>query len=121
MDKFTEKCIDKRIDILVKEYNFNNRNGKHEIECPCYKTGPCHDIKDLNCFFCYCPGYNTDFLEGACNFGNPQGNGFYFERLGHEVSDEIWDCSDCTWPHKEKNVREYLRKFFKGKLDDEKV
>ena len=43
---------------------------------------PCHDLKDINCLFCFCPLY---FLE--CN------GHFSFTK------DKIKDCSNCNIPH----------------------
>lgn len=111
-----EKYIEKRIDIILREFNYEKRKLEHPEECPGYISNPCHEIKELNCFFCYCPYYDNKNSEGGCKINNPMGKGYWFERKGHKESEKIWDCSFCTYPHEEKNIREILRKLFKGEL-----
>ncbi len=118
MDELTKKCIEKRIDIILKEFDFEKRRKEYPEECPCNGIGPCHNIEDLNCFFCYCPAYDLSKPEGGCKIGNPQGKGKWFERLGHEVSDRIWDCGECTYPHQKKIIRKYLWRLFTGQFED---
>lgn len=116
MDELTKKSIDIRIRIIIEEYNFENRKKTHPDECPCNSLGPCHPIDELNCFFCYCPWYDSKILEGGCNIENPLGKGKWFYRI-HSTSDRIWDCSECTYPHEEKTVRKVLQKLFEGRLN----
>ncbi len=52
-------------------------------ECEYY---PCHDTKEINCLFCFCPLYKMD-----CG-GN-------FVMLDGENGEKIKDCSKCTIPH----------------------
>ena len=52
-------------------------------ECEYY---PCHEAKEINCLFCFCPLYNMD-----CG-GN-------FEMIDGENGEKIKDCSNCTIPH----------------------
>jgi len=116
MNNLTRKFIEERIDILLKEFAFDNRKKKYSKECPCYDMQPCHNIKNLNCFLCYCPFYKNDSPEGGCSIENPLGKGKWFYRVGHEISNKIWDCSDCTYPHKEENIKAILLDFFGGGL-----
>ena len=117
MDDLTKRAIEARIDLIVRDFNYENRKEEHPEECPCNDSGKCHDVPDLNCFFCYCPWYNTEVPEGGCRIESPLGTGKWFYRPGHPVNDRIWDCSDCAYPHQEKVVRETLRKLFKGELN----
>ncbi|MFC1756602.1 cysteine-rich small domain-containing protein [Patescibacteria group bacterium] len=92
----------------LKEYRYENRIKKDPKACPCYKTNaPCHKIENLNCFLCYCPEYDTSKKEGGCKRNSPDGKWFYHEKL---PKGKIWDCSDCTYPHEEKNIEKYLKK-----------
>ena len=116
MDDLTKKSIQARIDLIVRDFNYENRKEEHPEECPCNSLGKCHDITDLNCLFCYCPWYNNETSEGGCRIGNPLGTGKWFNREGHPISNEVWDCSDCLYPHQEKTVRESLTKLFEGRL-----
>ena len=60
---------------------------------------PCHaGIPDdaFHCLFCYCPLYSLGRgCGGAFRYDNPRG---------------IKDCSDCTFPHDEKNYEEVVRR-----------
>ena len=83
----------------MKRYKFfENR------ECEFY---PCHDLKEINCLFCYCP-----FLCADCSdFGNPE---YFINSEGVEVK----DCSNCIYPHKRENYDEIvlrLRKLYSTK------
>jgi Zn-finger protein len=116
MDSLTKKSIEARVDIVAEEFDFKKRRYSHPDECPCNGSGPCHVIDDLNCLFCYCPGYETSKIEGGCKLGNPLGTGKWFYRKGNKISDKIWDCSDCIYPHKKEIVKEILTKLFVGEL-----
>ncbi len=117
MNDLLKKVIESRIDLIVIDFNYEKRKKEYPYECPCNSSGKCHEIEDLNCFFCYCPWYNNQSPEGGCKIDNPLGKGKWFERKGHSISDRIWDCSDCIYPHQEKTVREALRKIFNGELN----
>ena len=109
MDEKTRKFLEEHINKIVKAFSFENRS-KNSGECPCYKEGKkCHDLPSLNCFFCYCPEYNSEIVEGGCKINSPKGKWFFDERL---PKGKIWDCSDCDIPHNEETVRKYLRKLF---------
>jgi Zn-finger protein len=117
MDDLTEKCIKLRAEIIVSEFDYETRRKEHPHECPCNSSGPCHKLEELNCFFCFCPWYESEKTEGGCKAGNPLGKGHYFEREGHSTSDRIWDCSDCTYPHQKEVVKQYLIRFLSGELN----
>jgi Zn-finger protein len=117
MDNLTKICIEKRVQIILEEFNYQKRKKEHLEECPCNGSSPCHNIEDLNCFFCYCPWYDLEKLEGGCKKNNPLKKGKWFEREGHSESDRIWDCSNCTYPHEEKVIKDVLTRLFYGKLE----
>ena len=101
-----------RINLIIKEFNFNNRKQKNPNECPCYSQNkPCHKIPEekLNCFFCYCPNYDLTKEEGGCKINNPKGKWFFSDKL---PKSKIWDCSDCDIPHEEEFVKQKLKKLF---------
>jgi len=104
MHELAKKLIGKRIDILLDEWDFEERKNKHPEECVCYRGKPCHDIKELNCFFCYCPNYDLSVKEERCNINSPKGK--YF----NAPSGKILDCSDCDFPHKKENAKKILMK-----------
>jgi len=117
MNEQIKNGIRKRVEIIINEFSFENRRYEHPEECPCNHSGACHLIDDLNCFFCYCPWYETSNPEGGCKIENPLGKGKWFYRPGNEISNRIWDCSDCVYPHKEEVIRTILTKLFAGDLN----
>ena len=57
---------------------------------------PCHDLKNINCLFCYCPLYA---LKDKC------GGNFRYTDKG------IKDCTNCTLPHRRDNYDYIIGKF----------
>ena len=111
MNDLTKKTFEDKVEIILKEFSFKARRERNSKECPCYSQNkPCHalDEGELNCFFCLCPEYASEKEQGGCRIGNPEGKGRWFSRK----KGEIWDCSDCSYPHKEKNIRKYLNRLF---------
>ncbi len=98
-----KKFIEKRINQLIKDYDFEKRKKTNPDECVCYEQNKkCHNLEELNCFFCYCPNYDTSVKEGGCKINSPKGK--YIDN--HEG--KIWDCSDCDIMHNKENIRKYL-------------
>jgi Zn-finger protein len=81
------------------------RSKTHPNECPCYKTKPCHSGK-INCLLCFCPEYDLSKPEGGCLRG---GNGKWFY-TPLQPAGKIWDCSGCSYPHEEENIKKELKK-----------
>ena len=51
---------------------------------------PCHKKDELeDCTLCYCPMY-------PCQH----------PKYGKFLENGIWDCSDCSWPHKKERIDE---------------
>ena len=153
MDKLTRKWLKQRVRIVSREikktglmniekladnFKFDKRRISHPEECePFYKLGKfCHDGDniDVYCLLCSCPNYDNSVNERGCLTGNPCGKGYYYNRINIGM-EEIWDCSDCNYPHTRKEtinalslIKEYvfngddLNKFlwdlFTGKLID---
>ena len=57
---------------------------------------PCHNVKEINCLFCYCPLYLTD-----CD-----GNFKLLCKNGKTVK----DCSSCLIPHQRNNYDYIIEK-----------
>ena len=49
-------------------------------ECEYY---PCHNVKQLNCLFCFCPLYTFRECPGTYSY----------------TEQDIKDCSNCNWIH----------------------
>jgi len=61
----------------------NNYKWFENTECKYY---PCHDIKRINCKFCFCPLYHMKDCGG--NYSWIKNHGKLYK-----------DCSKCTLPH----------------------
>ncbi len=109
MNSETKKFIEQHIQRIINEFDFENQKKKFPDKCPCYKEGKCHNIKELNCFLCYCPEYDNSVKEGGCKINSSKGKWVFNEKL---AKGKIWDCSDCDYPHKKEVIEKYLRKLF---------
>ena len=98
---------------IIEQTSFKIRSKKYPYECPYYQTKKsCHpEIKDLNCFLCACPNYESSKLEGACKIQSKKGKFVYHQNL---PKGKVWDCSDCTINHSQKEVEKYLRNLIKS-------
>ncbi len=56
---------------------------------------PCHNMKDINCLFCFCPLYLIE---------NCGGN---YKMIFTDSGKQTKDCSNCCLPHK-KDGYEYV-------------
>jgi len=111
MRDLVKKTIEKRVEIILSEFSFKTRQKRNKEECSCYSQNkPCHELTPgrLNCFFCLCPEYDNSKKEGGCKIGNPEEKGKVFNYPGGTV----WDCSNCTYPHRKNNIRKYLNRIF---------
>jgi len=109
MNEKTKACIEEKVERILKEFRFSHRSKGHPEECPNYPgQKPCHNIpaEKLNCYFCLCPEYDNSREEGGCFRNDPKGKWFY------RPNGRIWDCTNCDYPHKEENIRKYLRALF---------
>ncbi|MBU2081775.1 hypothetical protein KJ962_03645 [Patescibacteria group bacterium] len=48
----TKKFIEKYIKKIIDEFDFENQKKKNPEGCVCFEKGKCHEIEELNCFFC---------------------------------------------------------------------
>jgi Zn-finger protein len=105
-----KEAIEKKISDTLNIFSFENMSKKHPDFCACYNDGkPCHKIKGLNCFFCFCPEYDNSKEEGGCKRKSKEGKWFFNEKL---PNGKIWDCSDCDYPHKIENAEKMFREIF---------
>lgn len=87
-DEYREKHIDRLIEATNDLWN--------DCVTICQK---CHDMKTINCMFCYCPLYDLESCSGNFTL----------------LPNGIKDCSGCTKPHTEEFVKSYLRSIYKSK------
>lgn len=103
MHDLSKEIIEKRINKLIEEWDFERRKESNSEECICYKQDKkCHNIEDLNCLFCFCPYYNTQLAEGKCNITSPMA------RYIDNHDGKILDCGDCDLMHRKENIKRYL-------------
>jgi len=103
MHEKAKEIIEKRIDNLIDEFDFEKRKVLHPEECICYQQDKkCHDIEKLNCFFCFCPKYDNSIKEGRCRINSPKAK--YIECK----EGKILDCSECDFPHNKENIKKIL-------------
>jgi len=108
MHKLANKNIKERISKIIDNYDFEKQKKLNPTGCVCYEQDKkCHNITDLNCFFCYCPNYDRNVKEGKCKIDSPKGK--YIDN--HEG--KILDCSDCDFPHKKENAIKLLEGLFR--------
>jgi len=94
---------------IIEEMSFRVKSKKQQDDCPYYRTEkPCHpEIKELNCFLCACPQYESFKLEGGCKIKSKLGKWAYHKHL---PAGKVWGCSNCAAYHHPKSVEIYLRK-----------
>ena len=97
---------------IIKQTSFKVRSKEHPNECPYYnQKKSCHpEIKDLSCFLCACPNYDSSKLEGGCKINSKMGKYSFHKNL---PMGKVWDCSDCIINHTPKEIKKYLRNFIK--------
>ena len=100
-------------DEIIKYFRYENMQ-KNEVDfCPLYKQNKkCHDIEDLNCYFCGCPNFRVQTTQSICAIDSKYGgklvakNGFIHQ-----------DCSNCTIPHKELYIKKHFQRNWKDVMD----
>lgn len=90
---------------LIDYFDFENMVVKEPDFCPLYKENKkCHDMENLNCYFCACPNFRVEEKQSTCSIKSKDGgsskapDGFIHQ-----------DCSKCTVPH----TKEYIKANFK--------
>jgi hypothetical protein len=105
MDKLTHLSADE----VIAYFRFDNMVNTEPDFCPLYKDKKkCHDLKELNCYFCACPNFRFDDvgweMKGAkyfssCSINSKEGAVFVSDAGNHQ------DCSKCAVPHLESYIR----------------
>ena len=80
---------------IIKYFDFDNMVKEENNFCILYKKNKkCHDIENLNCYFCGCPNFRIGDSKSYCSIDSKDGgtitakNGFIHQ-----------DCTKCTVPH----------------------
>jgi len=73
---------------------------------------PCHDLEEMNCFFCYCPFYSfcSNLKEDDLRWIKEEVGlgGYWLDRSDHDLP-PVFACEKCTLLH-QKEVVDYVRK-----------
>ncbi len=94
---------------IIGYFRFDNMVKKEPDFCPLYKDNKkCHDIDDLNCYFCGCPNFRLtdgkEKLKSYCSIDSKDGAQFISEIAIHQ------DCSKCIVPHRESYIKKNFSK-----------
>ena len=88
-------------DEVIEYFRFDNMVQKENDFCLLYKENKkCHDIKELNCYFCACPNFRLSSQKSFCDIDSIHGGSI-------ETKDGFihQDCSKCAVPHKEVYIK----------------
>lgn len=98
----------KTVDEMVDYFDFENMSKYQKHFCILYKTGTkCHEIQNLNCFFCACPFYVVqDEKHTFCKINSKFASYIVLDDLN------ICDCTNCHFIHKKFVVNKLVRKFY---------
>jgi Zn-finger protein len=85
---------------IIDYFEFDNMVEKEPDFCPLYSENKkCHDLEQLNCYFCACPHFRLDTDKSFCAIECKDGGGFIGpDGFRHQ------DCSKCVVPHKTKYI-----------------
>jgi Zn-finger protein len=94
---------------IIRESSYESRKKKYPNKCPYYsKETSCHpEIKDLNCFLCPCPNYDSNTDIGGCKIDSKFGE---YHKHPNLPKGFVWDCSNCGINHSKEEVEIYLNK-----------
>lgn len=107
--------------INATSFKVLSSEAEYKSHCPYFKedsSKSCHpEIKDLNCFLCSCPNYDSGFIKiseksneriliGRCNAGSSRAE-YHLSPLFKGIG--FWDCSNCSVYHDPRSVENYLR------------
>ena len=105
----------------ISEYfKYENMVEKETSFCILYKDKiKCHDVEDLNCYFCACPHFRINpnpktvsktTIASVCTIDSKYKDIFYENPDENNVVKIHCDCSNCFIPHKTTYVKKALDK-----------
>ncbi len=106
------------VEEIVDFFEYEHMRRHHADYCPLYAQGKkCHEMEDLNCYFCGCPYFRfcdegIDVIDGKkryslCAIDAKEGKRFETEEAIHQ------DCSECILPHRRAFVRKHFDRDWK--------
>ncbi len=104
--KIVEKLLKEGLnkEEIIKYFSFENLKEKEKDFCPLFeKNQKCHDIEDLNCYFCGCPYFRFNDKERKIKSYCSINSRFSSQIKSNEIIHQ--DCSFCPIPHKEGFIK----------------
>ena len=103
---------------IVDYFDYENMVVMEPNYCGLYRDCiKCHDVEELNCFFCGCPYFKFDdkgltkrkdkVVYSTCVIDAIKGVEFVTENAIHQ------DCTDCSIPHRKEFVYREAQKIIK--------
>ena len=103
---------------LIAYFDFDHMKVAHPDFCPLYrKDQKCHEMENLNCYFCACMHFRFDdsgireengkTLYSFCSIDSKNHGTFENETSIHN------DCSNCKVPHKQHVIEKYFLREWK--------
>ncbi|CAA6814536.1 MAG: Unknown protein [uncultured Sulfurovum sp.] len=109
-------------DEVIAYFRFDNMVENEPDFCLLYKENKkCHDLEELNCYFCACPNFRFDdegwHMKGAkyfssCSIDSKEGDVFVTDTGNHQ------DCSKCAVPHRESYIRRHFSRNWFGVMEN---
>ena len=86
---------------LINYFDFENMVVKEPDFCLLYKENKkCHDMENLNCYFCACPNFRVEEKQSSCAIKSKDGGSIQApDGFIHQ------DCSKCTVPHSVEYIK----------------
>ena len=117
---FDYSNLETEVNRVVEAFRFSNRRKNHSDECPDLysKNKPCHNMspEEMYCFFCPCPEFDFGNEEGYCKLR--EGKGKLIDSPNFK-NHRVLDCINCTYPHKKEYVERHIREILKKCHDKE--
>lgn len=100
-------------DEVIEYFDFENMVKNEPDFCILYKENQkCHDLKELNCYFCACPNFRVGESKSFCSINSKDGGSMEHNGYIHQ------DCSKCTVPHHKSYVKTHFNRDWSKVLCD---
>jgi Zn-finger protein len=112
--KLLEKLSHLSVQEIIDYFEFDNMVQNEPDFCPLYETNTkCHEIEQLNCYFCACPHFRLQTSKSTCAIECKDGGEFVGpDGFIHQ------DCSKCSIPHKTKYIQNNFDRDWQNVMKD---
>jgi Zn-finger protein len=103
-EKILKKLLNFSKDEIIQYFTFENMKEKELDFCLLYKQNKkCHNLKDLNCYFCACPYFKVEKHKTLCLINSR------FAKYKKDKNGYIsLSCIDCKIPHNKNFVKKQI-------------